>query len=126
MWMSVRRVGVKPGRPVVELASLVHNTSGLKLEGLMAWEGHTQTIIDPVEKNDAIRHAIGILVENAEMCRTAGLPMNIVSCGGTSTYRFTCKCQGVTEIQAGGGILGDIRYRNEGVDSTRRCFSKRW
>jgi D-serine deaminase-like pyridoxal phosphate-dependent protein len=47
------------------------------------------------------------------MCRDAGLPVEIVSCGGTGTYAVTSRIDGVTEIQAGGGIFGDVRYRDE-------------
>jgi D-serine deaminase-like pyridoxal phosphate-dependent protein len=33
-----------------------------------------------------------------------------VSCGGTGTIRYTMHQPGVTEIQAGGGMLSDMRY----------------
>jgi D-serine deaminase-like pyridoxal phosphate-dependent protein len=34
-----------------------------------------------------------------------------VSCGGTGTYQIAVTVPGVTEVQAGGGIFGDVHYR---------------
>jgi D-serine deaminase-like pyridoxal phosphate-dependent protein len=45
------------------------------------------------------------------MCRDAGLPVEIVSCGGTGTYWLSATQPGVTEIQAGGGVFCDVHYR---------------
>ncbi|MBX6771582.1 MAG: DSD1 family PLP-dependent enzyme, partial [Chloroflexi bacterium] len=90
---------------------------GLRYSGLMAWEAHATTILDPEKKREVIFRDVGRLVESAERCRAAGLPAAIVSCGGTGTYWVTCTVPGVTEIQAGGGIFHDIHYAEDyGVD----------
>jgi D-serine deaminase-like pyridoxal phosphate-dependent protein len=39
------------------------------------------------------------------------LPVEIVSCGGSGTYLHAARQPGVTEIQAGGGTMGDAFYR---------------
>ena len=49
----------------------------------------------------------------ANALRQAGFPIAIVSCGGTATYGITTRLSGVTEVQAGGGILSDVRYRTK-------------
>ena len=49
------------------------------------------------------------------MCRSAGLPVEVVSAGGTITYRATGGVPGVTEVQAGGGVLMDAFYQRRGV-----------
>ena len=115
--VGMNRAGVEPGEPAVRLASLVHRCEGLQLAGVMAWEAHTLGIADPDEKRRAIHRAVGLLVDSARRCRGADLPVEIVSCGGTGTYTVTAEVPGVTEIQAGGGILGDVHYRTHmGVD----------
>jgi D-serine deaminase-like pyridoxal phosphate-dependent protein len=64
-----------------------------------------------------VRSSIGLLTDTAERCRQAGLPIEIVSCGGTGTYWLTAAVPGVTEIQAGGGIFGDVLYAEQyGLD----------
>ncbi len=80
---------------------------------LSIWEGHTAPIADPQEKEKAVRGAVAKVVESAAMCQQEGLPIEIVSCGGTGTYPITSHIDGVTELQAGGGIFGDVRYRDE-------------
>ena len=61
----------------------------------------------------AVRKAVGLLTATADDCRAAGLPVEIVSCGGTGTYLITSGLSGVTEVQAGGGILCDVVYREQ-------------
>jgi D-serine deaminase-like pyridoxal phosphate-dependent protein len=38
--------------------------------------------------------------------------MSIVSCGGTGTFPICVEQSGVTEVQVGGGIFGDVHYRD--------------
>jgi len=116
--VAMNRAGVEPGAPTVALATRVAGSPGLRFAGLMGWEGGSlASLRDPVEKRRAIETAVGKLTESADRCRDAGLPVDIVSCGGTGTYWISAKLPGVTEIQAGGGVFGDAHYRtNYGVD----------
>ncbi|MCL4534189.1 MAG: DSD1 family PLP-dependent enzyme [Bacteroidetes bacterium] len=115
--VGANRAGVQPGQAALALSRQANDCKGLRYVGLMGWEGHTVTIRDPEAKRDAIEHAVGLLTDSARLCREAGLPVAIVSCGGTGTYRTTAFLPGVTEIQAGGGIFCDVYYRHAmGVD----------
>lgn len=115
--MGINRAGVEPGNPVVALAKKVAACRGLQFVGIMGWEGQTAGIRDADEKRKAIEEAVSRFTASADMCRAAGLPVEIVSCGGTGTYWITSKLPGVTEVQAGGGILCDVYYRkNCGVE----------
>lgn len=107
------RCGVAPGEATVALARKVHAAPNLRFSGVMGWEGHTAGIRDVNEKRAAIEKAVGSLVESARLCREAGLPATIVSCGGTGTYWITAGIAGATEVQAGGGIFCDVHYRND-------------
>jgi D-serine deaminase-like pyridoxal phosphate-dependent protein len=120
--VGMDRAGVSPGAPAVELAHIVHQTRGLRFMGLMAWEGHAAVLDDPGSKRRAIEEAIGLLTDTAEGCREAGLPVEIVSCGGSMTYQFTSRLPGITEIQAGGAIFGDVIYRGSGVKTEPSLF----
>jgi D-serine deaminase-like pyridoxal phosphate-dependent protein len=115
--IGLHRAGVSPGAPVVELARTIAMEPGLELLGVMGWEGHAARIPDPSEKRLAVARAIGLLSGSAAACRAAGLPIAVVSCGGTGTYPIAVDQAGVTEIQAGGGVFSDVRYRTlMGVD----------
>jgi D-serine deaminase-like pyridoxal phosphate-dependent protein len=114
---GMHRAGTAPGEPTVELAKRVAASPSLRFVGVMGWEGHTVKVADPVEKQRRIEEAVGLLTQTADACRAAGMPVEIVSCGGTGTYWITARLPGVTEVQAGGGILCDVCYRESmGVD----------
>jgi len=105
------RAGVIPGEAAVELARKLVHLGNLRFAGVMAWEGHVLGIADPGERSDAIREAVQRVLDTADAIRDAGIPVEIVSCGGTGTLTTTKDVAGVTEVQAGGGIFGDAFYR---------------
>jgi D-serine deaminase-like pyridoxal phosphate-dependent protein len=114
---GLARAGIQPGDACLALAQAIIAHPTLKFSGLMTWEGHTAAIRDPAEKARQVELSLAQLVMSAETCRRAGIPVEIVSCGGTGTYWLSAACPGITEIQAGGGVFGDVRYRTVfGVD----------
>jgi D-serine deaminase-like pyridoxal phosphate-dependent protein len=112
--IAMNRAGVEPGEAVVALGKKVASCRSLRFAGVMAWEGgRLAALPDPGEKRKAIQAAVSLLTASAERCRAAGLPIEIVSCGGTGTHGITAKIPGVTEVQAGGGIFCDVHYRKD-------------
>ena len=122
--VGMDRAGVEPGTAVVALAGAVQEQDGLRLAGLMAWEGHTLSVEDPDERAQAIQGCIGQLAASAQACRDAGLPIEIVSCGGSGTMDVTMHQPEVTEIQAGGAIFGDATYQMWGVPTDPALFGQ--
>jgi D-serine deaminase-like pyridoxal phosphate-dependent protein len=119
---GMNRCGVAPGEPAVTLSRRIHETPGLRYEGLMGWEGHASVVPDPDQKKQGIERAVALLTESAQFCRDAGLPVRIVSAGGSRTYWITSGLPGVTEIQAGGAIFCDAAYRAAGVETKPSLF----
>ncbi|MBM3560293.1 MAG: DSD1 family PLP-dependent enzyme, partial [Alphaproteobacteria bacterium] len=115
--IGLNRCGVEPGEATVSLARLAHATPGIAFRGVMGWEGHTLTIARPDEKEAAVAAAVGALTRSAAACRAAGLPAEIVSCGGSGSYRHSARQPGVTEIEAGGAVFGDCFYRLTGAQT---------
>jgi D-serine deaminase-like pyridoxal phosphate-dependent protein len=112
---GVDRCGVKPGEPVVKLAQEITNCSNLRFAGLMTWEGHTLQV--PLEhKARAVEESLRLLTDSADACRAAGMPVDIVNCGGTGNYWLSAYVKGVTENEAGGGVFGDRYYQSKGAD----------
>ena len=109
--LGMNRAGVEPGPPVVALAAAIAGQGGLRFVGLMGWESHCVAIADTAAKERAVAAAIGLLTASAEACRRAGHAVEIVSCGGTGTFPYCAQQPGVTEVQVGGGIFGDVHYR---------------
>jgi len=109
--IGLRRVGVLPGKAALSLAGQIVDSPGLELAGIMGYEGHLLTVTDVHEKSSAIRAALRQLTDTADSIRAAGLPCEIVSCGGTGSYLYAIEQPGITEIQAGGAIFMDAFYR---------------
>jgi len=108
--IGMNRAGVEPGAPCVTLAKFIAGQPGLRFAGLMGWEGQTAPL-DAASKPAAVSKAVAELVRSAEACRAAGLPVDIISCGGTGTYWVSAAQPGITEIEAGGGVFCDVHYR---------------
>jgi D-serine deaminase-like pyridoxal phosphate-dependent protein len=108
--MGLHRIGVRPGPDTLNLARGIARLPGVTLAGVMGYEGHLLTIRDPAEKRTRIGDSIGMLLESRDQLRAAGWEYPIVSAGGTGSYQITGEIDGVTELQAGGGMFGDPFY----------------
>jgi D-serine deaminase-like pyridoxal phosphate-dependent protein len=108
--VGMRRCGVAPGAPVLELASLIQHTPGLHFRGLQGYEGHLQQIADAGERRSRCLAAVGPLIESRKLLETAGIVVPVVTGGGTGTWEFYASVEGVTEIQPGSFLLMDCFY----------------
>ena len=109
--IGMGRAGVAAGPGTVAMAREIAACKGLAFAGLMAWEAQTMTIAESAAKEAAVAAAIRQLVQCAENCRRIGIAVPIVSCGGTGTFPYCTRQPGITEVQVGGAIFSDVRYR---------------
>lgn len=115
--VGMNRAGVEPGESTVALAREIRARQNLRFAGLMTWESTALKITDPDKKRQAVAAALARLTTTAQQCRDEGMAVDIVSCGGTGTYWLSSFVEGITEVQAGGGIFCDVNYRrNLGVE----------
>ena len=110
--IGMERVGVAPGEATWQLAQRIRSLPGLRLAGIMGYEGHLLRIAQPEEKASRIREALGRLVQTRDLLESHGIACPIVSCGGTGSFSCAVKQAGITELQAGGGIFMDAFYRH--------------
>ena len=120
--VGMNRAGIAPGPPALELARLVHDTPGLRLRGLMGWEGHTRPIEDLDARREAILAAMQRLTDTATLCRDDGLCVDIVSAGGSGTHYAAALHPGITEIQAGGAVFCCTLCVDWGVETEPALF----
>ena len=111
---GMHRSGIGPGEPTVELAKFITAQPNLRFAGVMAWEGHAVSMLDHDQRRDTVTKAVTTLTGTADAVRAAGIPVDIVSCGGGGTYLTSATIPGVTEVQAGGVTMGDGFYRDLG------------
>jgi D-serine deaminase-like pyridoxal phosphate-dependent protein len=111
--VGMQRAGVLPGEPTVDLARRIAQLRHVRFAGLQTWEAQVLGESDLGKRKLLVEEALGKLTDTAEAIRNAGIPVEIVSCGGTGTYWISAFVPGITEIEAGGGVYCDITYRHD-------------
>jgi D-serine deaminase-like pyridoxal phosphate-dependent protein len=106
--VGLHRCGVPPGETVARLAKAVLE-KGLRFRGLMGYEGRVRMPYGP-EKVEVCNATMRLLIESRDLVARAGIPVEIVSGGGTSSYRISGRYPGITEIQAGSYLVMDTDY----------------
>lgn len=101
------RAGVDTPEEAVALAERLVQLDGLRLIGVTGYEGHCSLTPARELRHERQQSAMRFLLQAAESIRTAGLPCEIVSAGGTATWDWTAAFPGVTEIQAGSYVVMD-------------------
>jgi D-serine deaminase-like pyridoxal phosphate-dependent protein len=108
--IGLHRTGIEPGEPALALAQAVVRMPGLQLVGVQGYEGHVQHMVDAAERRKAHTAAMTVLDGTVALLRERGLPIEIVSTGGTGTHAFAADWPVVTEVQAGSYIVMDVEY----------------
>lgn len=109
--VGMGRCGVAPGQATLDLARLVAAADGLRFDGLQGYEGHVVTTPDYEERKRKTAAALAPLLDCRPFLAAAGLPVKIVSSGGTGTYDITGDLPGIDEVQVGSYALMDNAYR---------------
>jgi D-serine deaminase-like pyridoxal phosphate-dependent protein len=113
--VGLHRAGVQPGVPALTLAKEASNLAGINFSGLLGYEGFTmfETNRDVRRRNSQL--AMESLVNTGELIRQEGIPVEIISAGGTGTYDLTGDFPGVTEVEAGSYVFMDSKYNQLGL-----------
>jgi D-serine deaminase-like pyridoxal phosphate-dependent protein len=113
---GIRRYGVLPGAPTLELARQLSQLPGVELVGIYGHESSGQTV--PTDEGvSRVGFEVGaILCEMARLLRNEGFNIKDVATGASPTIFAVCDWikQGVlkeiTEIHPGQRTIGDIAY----------------
>ena len=114
--VGMGRGGVRSIDEAVALASGLTAVDRLDVRGVMGYEGHAVLEPDRSTRLHMVAEAMAYLGDAAEALRTVGVPVDIVSAGGTNTFDMTGLQPAVTEIQAGTYALMDLAYASYAVD----------
>lgn len=111
------RCGVQPGEPALALAQRIERAPGLTFAGLMGYEGHLVFIPNLEERVRRVHTDMQALIDTVAFIEARGLPVQVVSAGGTGTALITGRLPRISEIQAGSYVFMDGRYQTiEGVE----------
>ncbi len=109
---GLHRTGIAPGEPVLALGRQIHDARSLELRGLQCYAGHVMHIENFDERREKSLAAMKLLSETRDAFRAAGLPVEIVSGGGTGTYNIDPEARVLTELQGGSYIFMDAQYND--------------
>ena len=112
--VGLNRCGVTPGQPTLELVQSIQRLVGLRFRGVMGYEGGLY-IKDPGEKQAKCLQANQILVATRDLLINAGIPVEIVSAGGSNTYCLTGAYPGMTDVQVGSYATMDLHNEDYGL-----------
>ena len=106
--VGLHRGGVPPGEAALAFTRLILE-KGLSFQGLMGYAGAIK-LPPGREQENAVHSYLRPLLETKALIETSGVPVGIVSCGGTADYAVAGAAAEVTEIQAGAYLLMDTSY----------------
>jgi len=107
---GMNRCGVEPGEAAVRLAQVAADLPGIRFRGIQAYEGHLVNIANDAERAERVRAAMAPIVASRHAIEATGLPVEIVSGGGTGTFAHTGLLEGFDEVQAGSYVFMDAKY----------------
>lgn len=109
----LHRCGVATVDDAVLLARAITDAPGLRLRGIMGYEGRVRLTDD--DRAGRIRRAYAKLAEVREALVGAGFAVDVVSAAGTSTLREALADPTITELQAGVYSLMEPELLNLGL-----------
>ena len=114
--VGLGRCGVAPGDEALELARAVANSPGLRFDGIMAiaplpsFSSEASDFPERQERDATSWQVLQHVLETRELIEKDGLPVSVVSVGGTHNYDVAAGMAGITEVQAGSYPLMDHLY----------------
>ncbi len=98
---GMNRCGVQPGEPAVQLARIASDLPGIRFRGIQAYEGHLVNIQDDTERAERVAAAMAPIIATRRAIEAAGMPVGIVSGGGTGTLRTPARSKGSMRSRRG-------------------------
>ena len=120
---GMNRTGITPGRPALELAQLVDRLPGLRLLGLLCYDGGSQHVHGFAERRARTLERLAPAAETRALMERAGLDTGIFSGGGTGTYNIDHETPGLTDVQVGSYVFMDAQYLEIGGASDPEVYS---
>jgi D-serine deaminase-like pyridoxal phosphate-dependent protein len=112
--IGMDRCGVRPGEEALELARVVVASPGLLFMGLQAYEGHLQEVVPYEERRRRTLQDVQKAIDTRRLIEAAGIPVAIVSGGGSGTHTITGHLDGIDELQVGSYATMDAAYAAAG------------
>ncbi len=119
------RLGILPGEPLLDFARQIRGLDNIELKGIYAHEIGAKPTPEGVAK--MAYETASLMAEMAGMLRKEGIAVEHVSVGASPTFRDTCrylkegKISGITEIDPGNCVIGDLGYMKNLANTREAC-----
>jgi len=117
------RSGVPAGDQALAVGQLVDTLPGLRLRGIISYDGGAQHIKGFKTRLDQSLRRFAPSVETFERFQKAGLSTEIFSGGGTGTYNILPRAGHVTDLQVGSYLFMDCQYLDIGGESNDEVYT---
>ena len=125
VWIKVdsglNRCGVEPGKAALRLAQAILFLSRLRVGGIFTHAGHAYGAASKGEIEEIALAEARAVVESAEECEKAGIPIKVRSVGSTPTFEISGKVEGITEVRPGNAVFYDAIQVGLGVAQHDSC-----
>lgn len=118
------RSGVLPGEATLTLARQAVDLPHLKFEGLMSFQGRLSGQYDPVVIQNLIEEDDRLLFQEAERIRGSGIPVSILSLGGTVLSYNMHAVRFATELRPGIYVFNDMGVVAAGAATPDDCAAR--
>jgi 3-hydroxy-D-aspartate aldolase len=123
---GARRCGVGSAAAAIEIAKAIDAAPALKLAGVQAYQGAMQHLERYEERKAKFDDAIVAVRAAVEALRGVGLDPEIVSGGGTGSYRFESSSGVFNELQCGSYAFMDAAYGRVKDENGARMDEGEW
>ena len=117
------RTGITAGGPALELAQLVDQLPGLRLRGMLCYDGGSQHVKGFETRRTRTLERLVPATETYALMRESGLNTEIFSGGGTGTYNIDHENRGLTDVQVGSYVFMDAQYLAIGGAANAEVYS---
>ncbi len=117
------RTGITPGERALELARLVDRLPGLRLRGMLCYDGGSQHVKGFETRKAQTLERLAPAAETLVSFQRSGLNTEIFSGGGTGTYNIDHETAGLTDVQVGSYVFMDAQYLAIGGKTDAEVYS---
>ncbi len=117
------RTGINAGEPALELAQLVDQLPGLRLRGMLCYDGGSQHVKGFEARKTQTLERLAPATETLALMQRSGLNTEIFSGGGTGTYNIDHETPGITDVQVGSYVFMDAQYMAIGGATDAEVYS---
>ncbi|HIF75327.1 MAG TPA: DSD1 family PLP-dependent enzyme [Porticoccaceae bacterium] len=117
------RTGITAGTPALELAQLIDQLPGLRLRGLLCYDGGSQHVKGFEKRKNQTLERLVAATNTHEQFQASGLTTEVFSGGGTGTYNIDHQTRGLTDIQVGSYVFMDAQYLGIGGEDNIEHFT---